>query len=498
MGAFYLTIFGFRGRPWIDRLIKVMIGVAFSVALLGILQHYATPGKIYGFRDASYAPSFGPYVNHNHFAGYMEMMTFLAIGYLLAAYPARRGKGDPVGKRILLGFMITVMIISLCLSLSRGGIISFIVASSFLIGMVWMKRRRRILPLVLLVLFLAPLFYLLWIGIGPFIDRLSTLKEWHATIGYRLEEWHGALQIIKNFPLFGTGLGTFMYIFPLYQRKAIPLICDHAENDYLEIFSDLGFVGGALFWGGIFFFVGYGIKKWLRRDHPYVVGVSIGGLAGVIAFLFHGLVDFNLRIPANAFHFFVLLGVVHNVFSLRDGKQKGMGSSPESVKFKGMGRRLFFVLSLVLTGVYILSITCNYAAERIISEVKKEYGDFFEYGTYPPEGFDEILSKLRKARALSPLYSLPHYFVARGYQQMASRRPSRRDAGSYLNRAAEAYGCALRLEPVNPWYHLGLGMVYLYQSKCDRAKRAFERAWRLAPKNRRLHFYLRRLMRERC
>src|SRR5262249_45562871 len=67
-----------RGFAW-----SVMI-FSFLVAGLGILQHLTFNGKLYWFREMHYGGiPFGPYVNRNHFAGFVELVLPMALVPLL-------------------------------------------------------------------------------------------------------------------------------------------------------------------------------------------------------------------------------------------------------------------------------------------------------------------------------------------------------------------------------------------------------------------------------
>lgn len=105
IGVFYLVLYHFRDRVWLDRLIKAIVMTGFLIAAIGILQHFATPKMIYGLRDTSYTTPFGPYINRNHFAGYMEMTIFVGIGLLLSlalkAHPPGGRWPTDLAKRLL-------------------------------------------------------------------------------------------------------------------------------------------------------------------------------------------------------------------------------------------------------------------------------------------------------------------------------------------------------------------------------------------------------------
>jgi O-antigen ligase len=508
IGVFYLVIYHFRDRVWLNRLIKAIVMTGFLIAVIGILQHFALPKMIYGLRDASYAFPFGPYINRNHFAGYMEMAIFVGIGLFLSLAPKThppRGRWRSylsrweakISKQILLGFSVVVMAVALALSLSRGGITSAIVALVFMGGMMVVRKRRSSVILVV-VLFSFALFYLLWLGIGPVIERLATIGYWDTTMGYRLQTWQGAMDMVKDFYPFGTGLGTFIYIFPRYQTIGASVIFDHAENDYVEFFSDLGLIGGALLWIGFFWFLLWVLKRWSARRYPSIVMLCLGCMSGVIALLLHSAVDFNLHIPANALLFFVLLAVGFNTVLLR-GEGKGMAVIAPTRVFTipRIGRLLF--LFLVLCAFVLLGggVIRSYLAERAVSDVQEKIALYTHGKRFSWVDVDTLL-RLQQAQELSPGYALPHYLLAKAYEQMALAQRGEEAKAVFLDLAAREYKIAIDLQPTSAWYHLGLGWTYLalserYHTVQADAKREFEIAAQLAPNDLAIQRYLREI-----
>ena len=80
---------------WIQRLAIAVSTVGFMVALIGVVQLFSGEVKIYGFRRTG-GSTFGPYVNHNHFAGFMEMVFPLTLGLLVSSgSTARRCRWTP-------------------------------------------------------------------------------------------------------------------------------------------------------------------------------------------------------------------------------------------------------------------------------------------------------------------------------------------------------------------------------------------------------------------
>jgi O-antigen ligase len=179
----------------------------------------------------------------------------------------------------------------------------------------WIKNFLR-------VVFLIIIFISLYIGIGANLERFALdklLQEERPTF------WSNTIDIISEFPLFGTGLGTFPSIYPDYEANRIPMRLFHAHNDYLEYLSELGVVGLILLLGGILFMVINSFLIWRVRRYPEVKGLALGGIVAIICILIHSITDFNLQIPANMMLFSVVLSLtIVTAFykrSERDNKQ---------------------------------------------------------------------------------------------------------------------------------------------------------------------------------
>ena len=117
-------------------------------------------------------------------------------------------------------------------------------------------------------------------------------------------------RIIAAFPLFGSGLGTFVSVYPAYEKIAGPeLLLVHAHNDYLEYLAELGVIGFALLVGAVLFIGVSSLRSWRERRNPDVKGIALGGIISIAVILVHSLTDFNLHIPANMLLFAVVLAL---------------------------------------------------------------------------------------------------------------------------------------------------------------------------------------------
>jgi O-antigen ligase len=117
--------------------------------------------------------------------------------------------------------------------------------------------------------------------------------------------------VFGDFPVAGTGLGTFADVYPAYETVPLEGRLLHAHNDYLENLSDLGLAGFALLLGTVLFLTVDGFLVWSKRRQLQIKSLGMGGFVAVAAILVHSLTDFNLHIPANTLLFAVVLGLAY-------------------------------------------------------------------------------------------------------------------------------------------------------------------------------------------
>jgi O-antigen ligase len=379
--VFLITVNNVRSWHQLSRLLLTLLSVGGVVAVLGLLQKVSGTEKIYWFWKPTWGGSpFGPYVNRNHFAGYMAMVLPVGLGWLWSQVAQSQGRdhgaagwgwrerlaaglGDWNGRLLLLAFALVNMATALIFSASRGGIMSFVSSLLFFTLLVgWSRRGERRLALVGLVLTACVFAYALWLGIDHVWQRFMEIDlEREGRITY----WSATLRLISEFPLLGTGLGTYIYSFQRYNTVLEQVVVDSAHNDYLELLAEAGFVGFLLVVGGLGWFCWRTLKHWFTRHDPKVLGSVLGGLTSVFAIGIHSLVDFNLHIPANALLLSVILGLTSVAVHLR--QQQGQSVVIFQFRERRLPRLLRLAmppLALALTLALALCIGQSLAAER--------------------------------------------------------------------------------------------------------------------------------------
>lgn len=267
-------------------------------AFFALAQEMTSNGKIFWIHRPQFHGSiYGSYVNHDHYAGLMEMLVpvplVLSMGHLL--------KG---GQRILVGFCAVLMASTIFLSGSRGGMLAFIFELVLFAALAFGKRHslRAALGSMAVCVFIVAL--LIFVGKGQVLDRLGDL-----TPGIRLNITKDSLRMFSKRPIWGWGLGTFPTVYPSYRSFYTNLFVNEAHNDYAQLLVETGLPGfGLMLW----FLVGlyrYGLPTSRRWEFRWDGALSLAALLGCTGILLHSFVDFNLQIPANAAFFYALCGL---------------------------------------------------------------------------------------------------------------------------------------------------------------------------------------------
>ncbi len=302
----------------------------FVVAIFGgllafssILQFYLTTDMALWFRHAPInSIVVGPYVNHNHYAGLMEMMFPMVLGLFLFYRPRIHNtsllKGiaeifsqEKANIHILIGTSALLIVVSIFVSLSRGAMISTVVSLLVFTGFLLQRRISRGNTLLIMGMIILAALSIGWFGWEQILERFARLKNAHGIIyESRLDFWKDTWALIQDFAFTGSGMGAFSHVYPLYRTIISDRFLTHAHNDYLELLAEGGVIG--FFLAGLFlaviFFKTYRVFK-QRRD-AFSIYLYIGSMSALVAILVHSGTDFNLHIGANGLWFFFAAGML--------------------------------------------------------------------------------------------------------------------------------------------------------------------------------------------
>lgn len=261
----------------------------------------------------------GTFVNRNHLAGYLVMCLAAGTGLLLSQLSAvgPRSLRDWVratlqlllSRKILLRVMLALMVIALVLTRSRMGNTAFFVALA-VAGVVSLLCGRKFSPK--LVLLLLSLFFIdavivgQWFGFEKVVERMERAAPASQA---RIDISASSSSILADFPLTGSGGGSYYTVFTYYQDVGSPGRYSHAHNDYLELASELG-IPAFLILGTFLVMVCARAILIQKPDHTRLQrGIGFALVMVVTWLLIHSAVDFNLQIPANSVTLCAILGL---------------------------------------------------------------------------------------------------------------------------------------------------------------------------------------------
>jgi O-antigen ligase len=276
-----------------------------AIAAFALIQGVSPNGKLFWLRQPRMGGwIYGPYVNHNHYAGLMEL--FIPIPLVLSLTRMAHSK-----ERIAAAAAAAIMAGTIFLSGSRGGMIALF-AELVILTMVLVRQRRELRTALGLGAFLLLVVGLLtWLGGNELSQRLATIGSAHSEISgdMRVQINRDGLHMFLKKPVMGWGMGSFPVVYPQFRSFYTNFFVNQAHDDYLQLLVEMGLLGfAAMIW---FVIVVY--RRAFRKIPDWTSNVSgavsLACVLGFTGILVHSAVDFNLQIPANAALFYVFCTV---------------------------------------------------------------------------------------------------------------------------------------------------------------------------------------------
>lgn len=349
LAIFWLVVSLINTRRRIISLAKVVVLSGMLQAIIGVLLMATGASYQLFFVTLEAARAHGTFVSPNQYAGYLEMTLAMGVGLMIAKLNGQSAENWKqrlhgwlavlLSEKAMLRLALIIMVVGLVASRSRGGNSAFF-ASLLITGIlavILMKRSTgtraggsSLTMMKTTMMFIASLIVLDvviiggMVGVEKVVQRIenTNLQAQVAETGSVLRnvqkeqsfEERGeaalpALNIVRDFPFFGTGGGTFHLAFPHYRPAEVQGYFDHTHNDYVEIASETGLTGLFLLAFAVLHSLWQSVKLFANGDEQLARGMAFASMMGVVSLLMHGAVDFNFQNPANAMLFLIILSL---------------------------------------------------------------------------------------------------------------------------------------------------------------------------------------------
>jgi len=461
----FFAILNNLNRPeTIQIIVFTLIALAFALSVFAVIQFFTRYDIIWNMiKPPGYVMrGSGTFINPNHLAGFVEMILPLALACALM------GRFKHTTK-IIIGYAVLVLLFGIAVTLSRGGWIATILMLLVFFTALLFQRNYRVHSLVALSVLLV---------FGGFIaaktSQIQTRFKRFATADKidndRFLYWDAAKQIWHEDIWLGAGPGHYDFRFRQYRPEKLQDIPQYVHNDYLNTLADWGLAGlgiitvfVALFYAGIF-------KTWrfLRRNSSDSNGgkksnrtaVVFGGALGVLAILFHSVLDFNMQIPANAILVITLIALVTAYLRF----------ATESFGFKlNVVGKIFLTLIGMAGLIYLGQQTARLTREQI----------WLQRADQEETSVQRQTKLFEKAFAIEPKNFETAYRIGENFRAQSWDGSSGYEA--FAQEAIQWFQRSIALNPYNSYSQLSCGMCLDWLGKTNEAARYFERAQQLDP-----------------
>ncbi|MCX5633550.1 MAG: O-antigen ligase family protein [Phycisphaerae bacterium] len=356
VGAVFVVVLNvFKSAEQIKRLLKAIVIIGTAAALLAIAQNVAGNGKIYWFVSVPSKAVSGPFVNHSHFGQFMNMSIGAILSLALLILHREFDKREITVATVfdyfdssraralwLLVAAAGISAAAVFASLTRGGMLSMLVAMSVTVLLLSARKSLRQHGWIVVIIALAALVCVLYTGFDTVYERLATLSSLD---GYqtRLEVLKDMTEPVRRFIFFGTGLGSHTVIYPMFQSIYTALQFRYAENEYAQLLEETGLAGFIIML--IFAFIV--VVNFIRavRNKEDSISVAVYGLGfGLMAVLIHSVTDFGQHLPANAMLSAIFCGLIITLGRRSKGEQTAYAVRPP--------KPALLILSAVLACLY--------------------------------------------------------------------------------------------------------------------------------------------------
>jgi len=409
----------------------------------------------------------GTYISPNNLAGFLEMLLPLTVAYLLV------GRMNVV-LRILLGYAALIVGVGLAVTLSRGGWVAGAVGMLALLLTLAGHRNHRWRALLLLFILLGGGTVFVTKYLSQTVGYMRRMEHPETSssldLDVRLDIWRAAEQMWLDHFWWGVGPAHYDYRFREYRPESTQMRPDRVHNDYLNLLTDWGAMGGVVVLAGMTIFAAGLARTWRhvrRSESDFGSGQSnrfaffLGASSGLLALAVHSAVDFNLHIPANALVGVTLLALLSS--NLRFATERYWRIARLPVK-------ILLTVTLASGAFYLAGQEWRRGHETFWLMRAAGFPDYFS---------TQHTAALEKAFAVEPMNFETAYDIGEAYRVESFNGGD--DYAAQAETAMQWYTRARKLDPYDAYSWLRQGMCLDWLGRHSQAGKYFSQAEALDP-----------------
>ncbi|MHC2995215.1 MAG: O-antigen ligase family protein [Candidatus Atribacteria bacterium] len=405
---YFIIANNIRGEKQINRIIGTVVLIGAALGIYGIFQYN---GIDFSFWKGNIARLrvFGLFGNPGYFAGYLILPLSLTISLFFASKNRNR--------KILFLIGILAMGTAIILTFTRGAYPSLGISLIFMFllfllsrGKSFIKENKKIFIIILTAIIIVAFLFIIPTSLSKPGTAISQIKGRVSitqlinvfSSGRRIAIWKFTWMMIKDHPILGSGIGTFKYNDLRYQAKFFEQgdnrsiypygVAEKVHNEYLQLWSELGTIGLAIFLWLIIAYFNYGIRYLKREKDEQKQGIMIGLMGAVVAFLMDSIFWFPLHLSANVSLLWLFIGLTMVMGIKKNGKleaeekiitrrinhkQKGKskGKKAKSVNKSKRSNIYKFKPILYIIVIFLAAFLCITVARPFVACTYWYYGD---------------------------------------------------------------------------------------------------------------------------
>lgn len=441
---FFLVINNIKQKQQFDIFIQLFFFTSFVVALFALLHYYGLDPYLKDIRKL--ISTIG---QKNWTSNYLAMIFPIVFSYFLL---------EKNNRKIIYYLLLSILYTILIIFQSRGIWIS--AGLTLILGIFFLykfklinilKKNKKWLFLIFITFVLITIIYSTRNPLNKNANTIpqeitSIYEDNFSSLNPRLLIWNTTLEMIKDRPFLGMGIGLFKMDYLDYQAGFLEQNpnylkygsrSEEAHNEYLQLAAELGIIGLAIFLYIIFMFYRSALKFLKEKEGGKGKKEKLilwGLLMGITCFLFHNMFTFPLHVPALGSAFFIIFALtflyINNFFNLEQqdqlktekGEKKKNGREKSKKKqTKGRRNKKFKVVYIYMVLVLFLMIgAINFL---VIKPYVADIAYFKGIKYYSGKNYQKALNSFEQAAKLNPydgriLYSLGStYYYLNNYSK---------------------------------------------------------------------------------